>query len=267
MRGCEQLGHGGVAGLGIEDDHVVSHIAQGDKCFPVRLPRRHHRARLVARQRHVCRPAASRSGASCRGSGRNTRSGDRAEHREDCVGIGQRTAVHAFAARDCAEPFALLGTGDDRQWPGRVVIGRCEGVVDGQQVVPVDLEGPPAEGPGPTGVGTGVTVRHRRPALPQAVDVHDDHEVAEAVVGGVLERLPDRAFSHLAVAAEHEDPGWTALEPTQRQCDADGGRDALAQVSRWQRRPRAGSGEDDLRACSPELRGSAARRRRSRPWP
>jgi hypothetical protein len=46
---------------------------------------------------------------------------------------------------------------------------------------------------------------HRLSALAEPVDVDDHDEVVEPVVGGMLERLPDRALRHLAVSAQDPD--------------------------------------------------------------
>ena len=51
-----------------------------------------------------------------------------------------------------------------------------------------------------------------RAALAQPVDVDNGGEVAELVVAGLVERLPDRAFRGLAVPAQH--PG-VVVEPVQ----------------------------------------------------
>src|SRR5207248_1236234 len=77
------------------------------------------------------------------------------------------------------------------------------GGVDGGDVVAVADDRVPAEGPGPLGVGVEVPAVHGLARLAQAVDVDDGGDVVEAVVGGVLERLPDGALGDLRVAAQH----------------------------------------------------------------
>jgi hypothetical protein len=53
---------------------------------------------------------------------------------------------------------------------------------------------------------------HRLAALAEPVDVQDRGQVLEVVVPGVLERLPDRPFRRLAVAAQRPDPVRQPLE-------------------------------------------------------
>ena len=222
---------------------------------------------LVARQGDLAAPHLRARGASCRGSGRNTRSGRAPSIVRTAAGSGNGRPCMPSRPATAPEPSALLRAGDDGQRSGRVVTGRGEGVVDGQQVVAVDLHSAPAESPGPTGVHAGVTVGHRRTALSQAVDVDDDDEVAESVVGGVLEGLPDRALRPSRCRRRGRRPALdcpradAATGRCRRQLRRPG------RASRWPPRPRAGSGADDPPACCPESRASAARRRRSPPWP
>jgi hypothetical protein len=70
---------------------------------------------------------------------------------------------------------------------------------------------------------------HRLAALAEPVDVEDRGEVVELVERGVLDRLPHRAFRHLAVAADHPDAERQLVQalPGDRHADAD--RETLAE--------------------------------------
>ena len=84
--------------------------------------------------------------------------------------------------------------------------------------------GVPAEGAGAGGVGGAVPAEVGLAALAQAVHVEDADQVVELVVGRLVERLPDRAFGHLAVAEQHPDAVGQLVEvlAVQRHADADG---------------------------------------------
>ena len=64
----------------------------------------------------------------------------------------------------------------------------------------------PAESGELPGIGLHVPTVHGRLALPQAVDIHDGHQVVQPVVGGHGHRLPDRPFGALAIPHQHERP-------------------------------------------------------------
>ena len=82
---------------------------------------------------------------------------------------------------------------------------RRERVVDLVEVVAVDDDRPASEGLDAVLVDVEVPLVLGGPALAEAVDVEDGGEVREAVVTGLVERLPDGALGELAVAAEHPD--------------------------------------------------------------
>jgi hypothetical protein len=82
---------------------------------------------------------------------------------------------------------------------------------------------------------------HRLAALAEPVDVEDHGQVVELPVGGVLERLPDRALGHLAVAGENPDAVRPRVDRLRGERDADADRQAEAEraggdVDPWQRR-------------------------------
>src|SRR5581483_6482450 len=84
--------------------------------------------------------------------------------------------------------------------------------VDLLDVVAVDLDRVPAEGASALDVAAQVPPVHGLAALSEPVHVENGGQVVEAVVAGVLERLPDRALGRLAVAAEHPDAVRQPLE-------------------------------------------------------
>ncbi len=80
-----------------------------------------------------------------------------------------------------------------------------ESTVDFLVVVAVNNDCIPAKGFGTCFVDFGVPAVHGFAALPQAVDVENTHQVVEFVIRGMIKCLPDRAFSHLAVAKQDPD--------------------------------------------------------------
>jgi len=84
--------------------------------------------------------------------------------------------------------------------PARITLGRPGPIgprqrrVDGREVVAVDDERPGAEGLDSGGVAVEVPFELGRPALAEPVHVDDGGEVAQAVVAGLVEGLPDRAL-------------------------------------------------------------------------
>jgi hypothetical protein len=70
---------------------------------------------------------------------------------------------------------------------------------------------------------------HRLAALAEPVDVDDHREVGEALLAGVVDRLPDRSLSHLGVAAQRPHPVGQMIEVTGAEGDAGGDRHALAE--------------------------------------
>ena len=126
-------------------------------------------------------------------------------------------------------PVALLRLGDDHcRLPGRRDRLRV-GLVDGRDVVPVDLDGLPAERLGSNSVGVEVPAVHRLAGLAEPIHVDDGGQVVERVEARVLERLPHRALRHLGVAAQAPDPIRQAVELLAGQRDAHRDRQALPQ--------------------------------------
>ena len=117
-------------------------------------------------------------------------------------------AVPAFLILDLGEPAALDRLGQDHRGlpAGDVALGRGQGAVDLGQVVTVDDHDAGTERRGAGGVGIEVPAELGRAALPEPVDVDDNDQVGQAVMGGLVQRLPDRALGQLAVAAQHPDP-------------------------------------------------------------
>jgi len=79
----------------------------------------------------------------------------------------------------------------------------AQGLVDLGDVMPVDDDGSTAERLGAPPVGAHVPFQFGGAALAEPVHVDDRGEVAELVVGGLVQRLPHRPLGHLAVAAQH----------------------------------------------------------------
>ena len=103
---------------------------------------------------------------------------------------------------DFVEPTALAGAGQDDGGPVRA--GRVgQGRLDLTEVVAIDGNGPAAEPLDPAGVRLQVPAQLRRAPLTQPVDVDNGGQVVQPVVGGLVERLPHGALSHLTVATQH----------------------------------------------------------------
>ena len=99
--------------------------------------------------------------------------------------------------------MALDGAGEDHRRPA-VSLGRLrERVVQRREIVPVDLEHARAKRARAACVGAQIPAQFRRPALTEPVDVDDRDEIRQLIVARLVQRLPHRAFRHLAVAAQH----------------------------------------------------------------
>jgi hypothetical protein len=149
---------------------------------------------------------------------------DAPELRDRAVGHirGEGLAVPIELVLDLGEAAALDGPGEDhRRLLPRAVPRICEGLVDGVRIVAVDDEHPGAEGHGTTCVGIQVPAQLGRTALTEAVDVDDGDEVRQAVIGGLVQRLPDGSFGQLAVAAEHPDPVGLPVQVLAGERDTD----------------------------------------------
>ena len=142
---------------------------------------------------------------------------------------GQRPAAPALAVLDLGEPVALAGAGQD--YGGRSAAGRAgeKRLVDLAEVVPVDDDGVAAERLHPLGVRVQAPAQFGRAALAEAVHVDDRGEVAQVVVGGLVQGLPDRPLGHLAVPAQHPDPVRQFVEVPAGQGHPDPVRQPLAE--------------------------------------
>jgi hypothetical protein len=103
------------------------------------------------------------------------------------------------------------------------------GAVDGGEVVAIDLDRVPAEGPGPAGVGVEIPAVHGLAPLAEAVDVDDGRKVVEPAERRMLEGLPHRALGDLAVSAEAPYAVRKPVELLPGEGDADRDRQALAE--------------------------------------
>ena len=130
---------------------------------------------------------------------------------------------------DRLDALALQGASDDHRRRALLGDGLAVGPVDRVDVVAVDLDRVPAEGPRAVGVGVEIPAVHRLAALAEPVHVDDRDQVVEPVESGVLEGLPHRALGHLAVAAEAPDPIGKPVELLARQRHADREGQALAE--------------------------------------
>ena len=83
---------------------------------------------------------------------------------------------------------------------------------------------------------------HRLAALAEAVDVDDRDQVVQALLAGVLDRLPDRALGHLGVAAQRPHAVGQPVQLTRSTARCRRRSACPGPASRWRRRPRAGSG-------------------------
>ena len=154
----------------------------------------------------------------------------------------QGRAVEAVQVLDKRDALALHGLGDDKGRRVLVVYRLRIGVVYRFEVVAVYLDGLPAEGFCPFGVGVAVPAVHRLPGLPQAVHVQHGYEVAQLVVRSVLEGLPHGAFGHLGVAAQDVGAGVQLVKVFARQREADPEGEPLAQGAGGYVNPRYAGG-------------------------
>ena len=128
------------------------------------------------------------------------------------IGVVERLAVPAVLVLDRLDTLALDRARDDHRRPALRLLGLRVRALDLLDVVTVDLDRVPAEGPRALDVHLGVPADHRLAALAEPVDVDDRGQVVELVVRRVLEGLPHRALRHLTVAAQHPDAGGQAVE-------------------------------------------------------
>ena len=209
----ELEGKGGVLDLAIQCHDLRVTGAQGNQRVPVGLAGGHLVADGVLRR---CRASVCWRGRLVAGGNRlraraaQHQVADAAELGDRPVGHVRREgpAVPAFLILDLGEPAALDRLGQDHRGlpAGDVALGRGQGAVDLGQVVTVDDHDAGTERRGAGGVGIEVPAELGRAALPEPVDVDDNDQVGQAVMGGLVQRLPDRALGQLAVAAQHPDP-------------------------------------------------------------
>ena len=137
----------------------------------------------------------------------------------------------ALLVLDLGEAAALDGPGQDH---GRLVrrcrCGLGQGVVDRRRGR--GRRSRSARQPNASTrrrVGVEVPAELGRAALAEPVDVDDGGQVGQLVVRRLVERLPDRALGHLAVAAQHPHVVRQLVEVLAGQGDADGVGQALAE--------------------------------------
>ena len=174
-------------------------------------PRERVPERLAGRDRSVIRGARRRAFAPQRGRVelRRPRRGapdptvaaELAERFVESIG-GHRLAVPVLLVGQERHPVALLRAGHDERRP---LVGQRVAIreVDLIHVVPVDLDGAPAERLGTVAEHVRVPPVHRLAALSEPVEVQDRRHVAGPVERRRLHRLPDRPLGHLGVA-EHD---------------------------------------------------------------
>ena len=191
---------------------------------------------------------------------------DAAELRDRALRVVERLAVPALVVLDRGHALALQRSREDRRRLAGLRLGLRVRAVDLLDVVAVDLDRVPAERAGPLGEDGRVPADHRLAALAEPVDVDDRGEVVERVVRGVLERLPDRALGHLAVAAEHPHAVGQPVEVLAGDRHPDADRQPLAERAGGDVHPRehAASGAPRARAERP-VRRRGPRRRSRRP--
>jgi hypothetical protein len=145
------------------------------------------------------------------------------------LGVLQRLAVGPVDVLHRVDALALDGTGHDGGRPAAGGDRLLVGLLDGGDVVAVDLDGVPAEGAQPLGVGAGVPAVAGLLGLAQAVHVEDGGEVVEVGEGRLLERLPHRPLGQLAVAGQHPHPVRQPVQVLSGQRQADADRQPLAE--------------------------------------
>ncbi len=138
--------------------------------------------------------------------------------------VCQRLAVPALLILEPSNTLALDRLRHDHGRPPITLDRLRERGVDGGDVVSVGCDRTAAERACPLEVMVDLPPVHRLSALAEPVDIDDHDEVVESVVGGMLERLPDRALRHLAVSAQDPDAIGRLFQSLagKRDTDADG---------------------------------------------
>ena len=240
---------GGVAHLPVEGDDIAAGADRGQRLAEGQ-PGGDLGAQLVAGQAHLA------AGPGPGGPAVGPRSADRevplpAQLDDGPLGHfrGQRPAVPALAVLDLGEPAALEGPGEDHRGLARAA-HRRERLVDLPEVVPVDGDGTTAERLNPFGICVQIPAQLGRAALAEAVHVDDRGQVVQVVVGRLVERLPHRAFRHLAVAAQHPHPVRQLIEIPAGQGHPDPVGQSLAERSGGDVDPRQHRGRVALQPCA-----------------
>ena len=207
----ELLGVGGVAHLPIQGHHVAAGADRGERLAEGQ-PGGDLGTQLIAGQAHLA------AGPDPGGPGLRPRPADREVPLPAQLDDGplghlrrQRPAVPALAVLHLGEPAALTGPGQDHGGLARAA-HRGERLVDLAEVMPVDRNGTTAERLNPFGIRLQIPAQLGRAALAQAVHIDDRRQVAQPVVGRLVQRLPHRPFRHLAVAAQHPHPVAQLIE-------------------------------------------------------
>ena len=208
MRLREDLGVGRVRDLAVERDHPAVVRLRPRRALPRRRggwppPRRS----ATSAARAACRRRAAAASRRLGLRDLDLQVALAAELGDRRLGIVERLAVEAGLVLDGRDALALERAGDDDRRPAGGLERLGVGAVDRLHVVAVDLDRVPAERLGSLHVDVGVPAEHGLAALAEPVDVEDRRQVVELVVGGVLERLPDRALGRLAVAVQDPDTG------------------------------------------------------------
>ena len=226
---AEVLAVGGVRHLAVKGHHVASRVPQGLQGGPVGLARGHFLAQLEGGPVAPRRVEAVRLAVPLRRRHPHAEVTRTAELLDRLLGLLERLAVLAGLVLHGLDAGALLGPGDHRGGPAVRQLSLAVGRVHGLNVVSVDRDGLPAEGPRALGVGLEVPAVHGLAGLAETVHVHDRDQVVELPEGGVVEGLPHRALRHLAVAAEDPGSGGRVVQALGRQGQAHAHRQALAE--------------------------------------
>jgi hypothetical protein len=115
--------------------------------------------------------------------------------------VCQRLAVPALRSLEPSNALALDRLRHDHGRPPITLDRLRERGDDDADVVTVGCDRTSADRARPIEVTVDLPPVHRLSALAEPVDIDDHDQVVQSVVGGMLERLPDRALRHLAVSA------------------------------------------------------------------
>ena len=135
----------------------------------------------------------------------------------------------AILVLDLAEAFALDGPGDHDGRLAGGLAGLAQRLVDLLHVVAVDDDGSAAKGLDPITVDIGFPFVFGWAALAKPVDVEDGGEIRELVIARLVEALPDRPFSQLAIAGQRPDVIRQLIELATGERHADPDRQPLAE--------------------------------------